>query len=111
MEQQKLPNVTIAIVLAILSYVCCCFSAGLGGIIMAGIAWFLISKDEKLYRQNPQDYSNFSQLKTAKILAIIGLVLGIISLVWTVYSIMSMGGWEAYEEQMREIFEQYGVDA
>lgn len=110
MEQQKLPNVTTAIVLAIISYVCCCFSAGLGGIILSGIALFLIFKDEKLYKQRPEDYSNFSQLKTAKILAIIGLVIGVLSLIWTVYSIMQIGGWEAYEDQMRGILEQYGIE-
>ena len=45
MEQQKLPNVTIAIVLAILSYLCCCFG-GLPAAILAGIAYFLVYKDE-----------------------------------------------------------------
>lgn len=110
MEQKKLPNVTLAIVLGILSYLCCCFSAGLGGIVMAGIALFLTSKDEKLYRTNPEDYTNYSQLKTARIIAIIGLVLGVLSLIWTVYSVMQMGGWEAYMEQTKELLEQYGIE-
>lgn len=110
MEQQKLPNVTTAIVLAIISYVCCCFSAGLGGIIMSGIALFLTSKDEKLYKQSPEDYSNFSQLKTAKTLAIIGLVLGVLTLIWVIYSIIHIGGWEAYQEQMRGVMDQYGIE-
>ena len=79
MEQQKLPNVTISIVLSIVSFICCCFSAGLGGILFSGIAFFLARKDENLYKLNPENYSNYSTLKTAKILAIIGLVIGIIS--------------------------------
>ena len=106
MEQQKLPNVTIAIILAILSYLCCCFG-GLPGAIIAGIAFFLVRSDEKKYMENPELYSNYSQLKTAKVLAIIGLVLGILYLIFTYYQISSMGGWDAYMEQVREMSEQW----
>jgi len=110
MEQQKLPNVTIAMVLSILSFICCCFSAGLGGILLSGIALFLVSKDTKLYSQNPEDYSNFSTLKTVKIIAIIGLVIGVLTLIWSAYSIFAMGGWEAYMEQNQEMLEQLGIE-
>lgn len=106
MEQQKLPNVTIAIVLAILSYICCCFG-GIPGAIMAGIAFFLVRKDENKYKENPELYTNFSQLKTAKVLAIIGLVLGIIWFFWTYFQISSMGGWDAYMEKVQEMSEQW----
>lgn len=106
MEQQKLPNVTIAIVLAILSYICCCFG-GIPGVIMAGIAFFLVRKDENKYKENPELYTNFSQLKTAKVLAIIGLVLGIIWFFWTYFQISSMGGWDAYMEKVQEMSEQW----
>ncbi|MDF4222998.1 MULTISPECIES: CCC motif membrane protein [Maribacter] len=109
MEQQKLPNVTIALILSIVSFFCCCLSAGIGGIIMSGIALILVNKDTKTYQENPQEYSNFSTLKTTKIVAIIGLVLGALSLLWTVYSIVSMGGWDAYMEQTSEIYEQLGI--
>jgi hypothetical protein len=44
MEQRKLPNVTIAIVLAILSFLCCCIG-GIPGAILAAIAFFLVRKD------------------------------------------------------------------
>ncbi|MEL6916273.1 MAG: CCC motif membrane protein [Bacteroidota bacterium] len=110
MEQQKLPNVTISLVLGIVSFLCCCFSAGTGGILLSGIAFFLTKKDEKLYRSNPEGYSNYSQLKTSKIVAIIGLVLGVISLLWTIYSIQKMGGMDAYMEQVRDMMEQYGIE-
>lgn len=109
MDQQKLPNVTIALVLGILSYICCCFSAGLGGILFSGIAYYLLRKDEKLYMENPEGYSNFSTLKTAKIIAIIGLVLGALALIMVVVQIVSAGGWEAYMEQQKEIYEQLGI--
>ncbi|WP_339657802.1 CCC motif membrane protein [uncultured Maribacter sp.] len=110
MEQQKLPNVTIALVLSILSFICCCFSIGIGGILLSGIALFLVNKDTKLYSENPENYSNFSTLKSTKIVAIIGLALGAITLLWVIYSIVSMGGWDAYLEQQKEIYEQMGIE-
>jgi hypothetical protein len=110
MEQQKLPNVTIALVLGIISFLCCFCSSGIGGIIMSGIAFFLTKKDEGTYKENPENYSNFSQLKTAKTVAIIGLVLGAITLIYTIYSISQMGGIEGYMEKVREMMEQYGIE-
>ena len=65
MEQQKLPNATTSIVLGSVSFICCCFSAGIGGVILSGIALFLTKKDESLYAQQPDLYSNYSQIKTA----------------------------------------------
>ena len=110
MEQQKLPNVTLALVLSILSFLCCCFSIGIGGILLSGVALFLVNKDTKLYSENPENYSNFSTLKSTKIVAIIGLVLGVITLLWVIYSIVSMGGWDAYLEQQKDIYEQLGIE-
>ena len=109
MEQQKLPNVTIAIVLAILSYLCCCIY-GIPAIIMSGIGLFLVKKDEKVYAENPEIYSNYSQLKTAKILVIIGLILGILYLCYMIYSIWAMGGWEEAMRKSQEIMEQFGIE-
>lgn len=110
MEQQKLPNVTIALVLGIVSFLCCFCSSGIGGIIMSGIAFFLTRKDENTYKENPGNYSNYSQLKTAKTVAIIGLALGIITLIYTIYTISQMGGIEGYMEKVREMMEQYGIE-
>jgi len=109
MEQQKLPNVTIAIILAILSFICCCFG-GIPGAIMAAIAFFLVRGDEKRYQANPELYSNYSQLRTARIIAIIGLVVGILYFIWTFYQISQMGGWDAYMEKSREMMEQWGIE-
>lgn len=109
MDQQKLPNVTIAMVLGILSYICCCFSAGIGGLLFSGIAFYLLRKDEQLYAENPEGYSNYGSLKTAKIIAIIGLALGALALIMVVIQIVSAGGWEAYMDQQKEIYEQLGI--
>ena len=110
MEQQKLPNVTIGLVLGIFSFLCCCLSSGIGGILLSGIAFFLLKKDEKTYAENPENYSNFGQLKTAKTISIIGLVLGVLTLLWAIYNIYSVGGIDAYMEQTREVLEQLGIE-
>jgi len=110
MEQQKLPNATISLVLGIVSFICCCFSAGIGGVIMSGIAFFLAKKDDKLYKENPDNYSNYSQLKTARIIAIIGLVIAVLTLAYSVFMIMQAGGWEEYMEQQKDIYRQMGIE-
>jgi hypothetical protein len=106
MEQQKLPNVTLALVLAILSFLCCCFG-GIPGALVAAIAFFILRNDEKTYIANPELYSNYSQLKTAKTIAIIGMVIGVLYAAYVAYSIMSMGGWDAYMEEFQRTMEQY----
>lgn len=109
MEQQKLPNANIALILGIISFIACCCSTGIGGLIFSGIALYLVNKDTKLYAENPEQYSNFSQLKTAKTIAIIGLVLAALTLIWGIYQIMAVGGIDAYMEQQKEIMEQMGL--
>ncbi|MFH6605161.1 CCC motif membrane protein [Maribacter algicola] len=106
MEQQKLPNITIAIVLSILGFICCCI-AGIPAILLGGIALFLLRNDENKYKLDPEGYSNFSQLKTAKIIAWIVLAIGILYLVMTIYNIQQMGGWDAYIEKAMEMSEQW----
>ena len=102
MEQQKLPNATISLVLGIISFFCCCFSWGIGGMLLSGIALFLVKKDTKLYSENPDLYDNFSQVKTARIIAIIGLILGALTLLWIIFQIIQAGGWDAYMEKQQE---------
>lgn len=106
MEQKNLPNVTIALVLAILSFICCCFG-GVPGLLLAGIAFFLIKKDEKTYAENPELYSNYKTLKTVKTVALIGMILGALYFFYTLWSINQMGGWEGYMERVNEMMEQY----
>lgn len=106
MEQQKLPNVTLAMVLSILSFLCCCF-AGLPGAVLSAIAFFILRNDEKTYMANPEKYSNYSQLKTARIIAIIGMVIGVLYFLYFIFQISKMGGWDAYIEQVQEMSEQW----
>ncbi len=107
MEQQKLPNETIIIVLGILGYLCCCFAGA--GVIPAGIAVFLASKSEKIYASNPELYTNIKQIKTGKIIALIALVLSILMIIRFIY-VFASGDWEAAMQQSREILEQYGIE-
>lgn len=109
MEQQKLPNVTIAIVLAILGYLCCCIW-GIPAIVFGTIGLLLLKSDEKKYMENPELYSNYSQWKTARILCIIAIVVGALYFAFILFQIYNMGGWEAYMEQSRELMEQWGIE-
>lgn len=101
-NQQKLPNATISMVLAILSFIGCCCTSGIGGIILAGIALFLAKKDEKLYAENPDLYSNYSQVNTAKILAIISLIISVLIVAWYIYMV-STGQYDELMEQWMEM--------
>lgn len=107
MEKQKLPNVTVSLVLGIISFIACCCSSGFGGVVLSGIAFFLAKKDEKTYAENPDNYDNYSQLKTAKTVALVGLILAALTLIWSIVQIQMMGGMDAYMEKIREIMEQY----
>ena len=91
---QKLPNTTASMILGIVSIVCCCTIVL--GVIFSIIGYVLANKDLKLYNQNPESYTGVENANTAKILNIIGFVLSIFSLVYSIYSIMAIGGWDAY---------------
>ncbi|MFC4635664.1 CCC motif membrane protein [Dokdonia ponticola] len=106
MEQQKLPNGVLAIILSIVSLLCCCI--GGIGFIPAGIAYFLANKSEKMGLENPDQYDNHSQIKTAKILALVALIINILYLIWTVYRIATVG-WDEIMEQSRQMQEQLGM--
>lgn len=80
MNERELPNTTAVLILGIVSVIgCCCY--GIFGIIAGIVALVLAKKDQALYDMNPQLYTNYSNLKTGKILAIIGLVLSSLSLI------------------------------
>ncbi len=90
MNDQKLPNATAVLVLGILSILgACCY--GIPGMIMGIIGVVLAKKDTALYKANPAEYSNYSNLNTGKILSIIGIVLGLLFLVYIVSMIAIIG--------------------
>ncbi len=73
--QQPLPNATAVLVLGILSLVMCFV-----GVILAIISLVLANKDIKLYNASPEVYTpgSYSNLKSGRICAIIGLVLNVL---------------------------------
>ncbi|MBS4041748.1 MAG: DUF4190 domain-containing protein [Flavobacteriales bacterium] len=89
MEKQKLPNGIAVLILGIASILSCCFY-GIG-LILAIVALVLAKKDTALYNQNPEGYANYGQIKTGKILAIIGLVINIIYLLFAIWLIATVG--------------------
>ncbi|MFA5557099.1 MAG: CCC motif membrane protein [Flavobacteriaceae bacterium] len=101
MERQKLPNSTAVLVLGILSIVlaCCC---SIFGSILGVIGLILANKAIAQYNESPEQYDGFNNVKTGKILNIIGIVLGVLFLLWTIFQIYSMGGWNAYMEDIQE---------
>lgn len=110
MEQKQLPNATISLVLGIISFIACFCSSGIGGLLFSGIALFLANKDIKLYKENPELYTNYSQANTARIIAIIGLAIAALVFLYFIYMVYQAGGWSAYMEQQGEIMKQLGFD-
>jgi hypothetical protein len=107
MNQQKLPNATVVLVLGIVSIItCCCY--GVIGLIAAIIGLVLYSKDNKLYQKDQSLYDNYSNLNTGRILCIIGVVLNILSVIYYIY-LISVIGTEALtdpnllQERLREL--------
>ena len=96
MEQQKLPNATLILVFGILSIVGCCFY-GIG-IVLAIVALVLAAKASKLYAENPDGYTGFQNVKTGKILAIIGLILSALYLLLIIW-LISTFGWDSMQDQ------------
>ena len=110
MEQQKLPNSTLILVFGILSIVtCCCY--GIIGLIFGIIALVLSKKAVQLHNDNPDVYSGIDNVKTGKILAIIGISLSVLYFIFSIASVMIFG-WETLQDQellqerIRELMEQ-----
>lgn len=105
MENQKLPNSTLILVLGIISIICSCCCSIIGSII--GLIGLLVANSSiKTYNENPEMYIDYNTVKTGRILNIVGIVLGIISIGWAIYSIQAMGGWDAYMEEIQNAIEQ-----
>jgi uncharacterized membrane protein len=106
MEKQKLPHSTTVLVLGIVSILASCCCTVIIGAIPAIIGLVLAKKGTDLYNSNPDLYEGYNNLKTGKILNIIGIALGVLMMLYTIYNIQQMGGWDAYVETIREAIEQ-----
>jgi len=103
MEQQKLPNATMIIVLSIVGYLCCCF-AGLG-IIPSAIALVMANKAQKINNENPELYNNYSTIKTGRIVAIIAVVLNVLMIINVIYTLATVG-WSEWSEEFSRIWQE-----
>ncbi len=99
MEQQRL-NPTIVYVLSILGLLCCCV-AGFG-IIPSGIAYFIAKNDLKKVQDDPENYeqSSIKGMNTARIIAIVAIVINALMLIRVIYIIATVGWDEIYNEFM-----------
>ncbi len=102
MEKQKLPNSTGVLVLGILSILgCCCY--GFIGLILGIVALVLAKKATALHYETPDEYDGINNVKTGKILAIVGIILSAIYLI-IIIGMVSYFGWDAIQnpELMQE---------
>ncbi|WP_190809301.1 CCC motif membrane protein [Flagellimonas sp. S3867] len=104
MEQKKLPNGVLSIVLGIFGFICCC--TGIFGAISSGVGFFLAKKSEKIYQENPDEYDNYGQIKTAKIISLIALILSLLMVIRWIYIIYSAGGFSEFMEEFRAAYEE-----
>lgn len=107
MEKQTLPNSTLILILGICSLIgCCCY--GVLGLILGIVAIILANSATKTYLENPELYTGYPNVKTGKILGIIGVVLSILFVICIVYMLIAFGGIEGIQEMQREMIEKYG---
>lgn len=106
MEKPTLPNSTLILVFGILSILtCCCY--GILGLIFGIVALVLAKKAKQMYMEEPEIYRGYNNVKTGRILAIIGIVLSLIYLIATIVSI-AMFGVEGLQEMQQEMMREYG---
>lgn len=106
MLKQTLPNSTLILIFGILSILtCCCY--GIIGLIFGIIALVLAKKAKQTYLAEPELYSGYQNVKTGKILAIIGIVLSSIYLIGTIIA-LAFYGLEGIMEAQQEMMREYG---
>lgn len=100
MEKQQLPNSTLILIFGILSIVtCCCY--GIIGLPLGIIAWVMSQKALALYAAEPELYTGVQNVKTGKILAIIGVVLNAIYIIYVIW-IFSTVGFDGIQQMQEE---------
>ncbi len=103
MEPQK-HSVVLTYILSGIGLICCCI-AGLG-FIPAGIAFFIINQKHIELKNNPEAYSNANEIKTARIVALIVLIINVLYFFRAMYTIYDVG-WDEMMRQSQEMMEQW----
>ena len=105
MEKQTLPNSTLILIFGILSIVtCCCW--GILGLIFGVVALVMAKTAKQQYITEPDLYTGYNNVKTGRILAIIGIILSVLYLVLNLV-LIAMYGWEGMQEMLMESMEVY----
>lgn len=81
MSQQPLPGASTVLTMGILSIVLTLFCCGPFGAIFSIIGLVKAKTATQLYQTSPESYTDFSNVKTGKILSYIGLALSLVYLV------------------------------
>jgi Na+-transporting methylmalonyl-CoA/oxaloacetate decarboxylase gamma subunit len=91
-QQPPLPNSSGVLVLGILSIVLC-WTWGIGGLVLGIIALSMSGKANKMYLENPGQYSltSFNNMKAGKVCAIIGTALSALFLIYMIFWIAIVG--------------------
>ncbi|MFB9057547.1 CCC motif membrane protein [Mariniflexile ostreae] len=97
MEKQTLQNSTLILIFGIFSILtCCCY--GVLGLIMGITALVLAKKATDTYRENPELYKGFQNVRTGKVLAIVGIILSVLYIIFMVGAI-SYFGWNNLQDE------------
>lgn len=105
MEKQTLPNSTLILVFGILSIVtCCCY--GILGLIFGIVALVLAKTAKQTYMAEPELYTGYNNVKTGRILAIIGIVLSGLYLLLNIV-LIAIYGWDGMQEMVMESMQVY----
>lgn len=90
--QIPLPNAQTVLVLGIISIILC-WCHGIIGLVLAIVALVLANKDLAMYNADPQKYTpaSYSNLKSGRTIAVIGLVLAGIFLFMLLIGLFFMG--------------------
>lgn len=80
--QQPLPGASTVLTMGIISIVGSLVCCGPFAIIFSIIGLVKAKKAEAIYYENPEQYSDYSNIKTGRILSYIGLALSLIMLVF-----------------------------
>ena len=102
MEQKNLPNSTLVLVLGILSIVSCiCY--GLPGLLCGVVAVIIGQKATNVYKESPESYKGFDNVRAGKVMGIIGIVLSVLFIIFMIW-LISVVGMENMqdEQQLRE---------
>lgn len=104
-RQSPLPNASTVLTLGIVSVVLC-WCHGIVGLVLAIVALVMANKDLALYNSNPQAYTlhSYSNIKTGRNIAIIGLVLAGVFLFFLIIALTILGlnfalaPWEIFDK-------------